>query len=264
LDPKVKWRAYYQRRNGSKYNNLVALSTYGKIVRGIATGDNDYFTFDEKKKKEFGIPDTCLLPCITKATHADASFFTQDDFDDLRHKGKRVFLLNAAEAAYPAVLEYIALGEKREVNTRYLTSHRTPWFALENRPPAPILVTVFNRNGLRFVRNEAGVRNLTCFHSFYINMLAMHRLDVLMAYLITDVSREICNDDRREYGGGLKKFEPNDLNQAKALDLEIIDPHTENMIVHVYNEYRASVLRHRPDRRLHEKLNDLFFRLLVR
>lgn len=263
LDPDVKWLAYYQKRNGSKYKNLVPLSTYGKIVRGIATGDNDYFTFDEKKKKEFHIPDKFLLPCITKATQADSYFFTKEDFDDLRIKSKRVFLLNATDTTHPAVREYIELGEKLEVNTRYLTSHRTPWFIIENRPPAPILVTVFNRNGLRFVRNEANVRNLTCFHSFYVNMLAMHQLELLMAYLLTDVSREILNDNRREYGGGLKKFEPNDLNKANVIDLEVIDTKTGTMIIEMYQRYRLSVVQHRPDASQLEKLNDIFFQLMI-
>ena len=159
--------------------------------------------------------------------------------------------------------EYIELGEKLEVNTRYLTSHRTPWFIIENRPPAPILVTVFNRNGLRFVRNEANVRNLTCFHSFYVNMLAMHQLELLMAYLLTDVSREILNDNRREYGGGLKKFEPNDLNKANVIDLEVIDTKTGTMIIEMYQRYRLSVVQHRPDASQLEKLNDIFFQLMI-
>ncbi len=262
LDPDIKWRAYYQKRHGNSYTNLVPLATYGKIVRGIATGDNDYFTFDTQKMRSFAIPKTCLLPCITKATQANASFFTRHHFDDLQRQGKRVLLFNAIEPADRQVQAYLALGEEQGVHRRYLTSHRTPWFALEHRPPAPILVTAFNRNGLRFVRNEAEIRNLTCFHGFYVNLLAMPRLDLLMAYLLTDVSRQILDDDRREYSGGLQKFEPNDLNRAKVIDLDLIDSATEHTIVAVYRAYRASVLHQRPDLKLLDQLNDLFLHLL--
>lgn len=262
LDPDLKWRAYYQKQNGAKFKNLVTLSAYGKVMRGIATGDNNYFTFDIKKQKEFSIKDQFLLPCITKAVHANTSFFTQNDFDKLRLKGNRVFLFNASDLTDKAVKQYIELGEKLEVNERYLTKHRTPWWTIENRPPAPILVTVFNRAGLRFVRNEAGVRNLTCFHGIYLNPFASVKVDLLMAYFLSDVSKEILNDNRREYGGGLNKFEPNDLNKAKVVDLDVIDSKTEYLIQKAYESYRESVLCSEPNVNALKVLNDTFSSIL--
>ena len=264
LNPDVKWRGYYQRQSDKKFKNLVTLSTYGKVVRGIATGDNDYFTFDEKKKAEFGIKDKFLLPCLTKAVHAKTNFFTQIEYDNLRMKGSRVFLFNASDLTDKAVRQYVELGKESGVDKRYLTSHRTPWHAIENRPPAPMLVTVFNRTGLRFVRNEANIKNLTCFHAIYLNLFAMAKVDLLMAYLLSDVSKEILNDERREYGGGLNKFEPNDLNKAKVIDLEVIDPGTGQHIEKVYKRYRESILRSQPDIEALKTLNDIFSSILIK
>lgn len=264
LDENIKWRAYYKKQNGSKYKNLVPLSTYGKIVRGIATGDNDYFTFNEQKKLEFEIEDKYLLPCLTKANQASSYFFTKEDFEKLRVAGKNVYLLNITDVTSSAVRRYIQLGEKLGVHKKYLTSHRTPWYSIESRPPAPILVTVFNRNGLRFVRNEADVRNLTCFHCFYLDMFAMEKIDILMAYLITDVAREIFNDNRREYGDGLEKFEPNDLNNSKVIDLQAVSQNSAREILEVFNCYRVSVLQNRPDITLLELLNRIYSNLLIK
>lgn len=264
LDERIKWRAYYQKQNGKKYKNLVPLSAYGKVVRGIATGDNDYFTFSEQKKSNFEIEDRFLLPCLTKANQATSYFFTANEFEGLRISGKNVYLLNASDVSNAAIRRYVQLGEKLGVNKKYLTSHRTPWYAIENRPPAPILITVFNRNGLRFVRNEAGVRNLTCFHCLYLDMFSMDKIDMLMAYFITDVAREIFNDNRREYGDGLEKFEPNDLNQAKVIDLQSIPAEVEGEISELYNRYRLGVVQNRPDITLLESLNKLFFKMLLR
>ena len=264
LDENIKWRAYYQKQNGSKYKNLVPLSTYGKIVRGIATGDNDYFTFNEQKKLEFEIEDKYLLPCLTKANQASSYFFTKEDFEKLRVAGKNVYLLNITDVTSSAVRRYIQLGEKLGVHKKYLTSHRTPWYSIESRPSAPILVTVFNRNGLRFVRNEADVRNLTCFHCFYLDMFAMEKIDILMAYLITDVAREIFNDNRREYGDGLEKFEPNDLNNSKVIDLQAVSQNSAREILEVFNCYRVSVLQNRPDITLLELLNRIYSNLLIK
>ena len=264
LDENIKWRAYYKKQYGSKYKNLVPLSTYGKIVRGIATGDNDYFTFNEQKKLEFEIEDKYLLPCLTKANQASSYFFTKEDFEKLRVAGKNVYLLNITDVTSSAVRRYIQLGEKLGVHKKYLTSHRTPWYSIESRPSAPILVTVFNRNGLRFVRNEADVRNLTCFHCFYLDMFAMDKIDILMAYLITDVAREIFNDNRREYGDGLEKFEPNDLNNSKVIDLQAVSQNSAREILEVFDCYRASVLQNRPDITLLELVNRIYSKLLLK
>jgi len=178
--------------------------------------------------------------------------------------GKNVYLLNITDVTSSAVRRYIQLGEKLGVHKKYLTSHRTPWYSIESRPPAPILVTVFNRNGLRFVRNESDVRNLTCFHCFYLDMFEIEKIDILMAYLITDVAREIFNDNRREYGDGLEKFEPNDLNNSKVIDLQVVSQSSVIEILEVFNCYRVSVLQNRPDITLLELLNRIYSNLLIK
>ena len=264
LDPGVKWKTYYGKQSGEAYRNLVPLGTYAKIVRGIATGDNAYFTFDEGKKARHGIADRHLLPCLTKSAHARSNFFTHDDFETLRSKGNRVFLLNAVDLTDEAVRRYVEAGVEAGVDKKYLTSHRSPWHTPENRPPAPLLVTVFNRHGLRFVRNEAGVRNLTCFHSVYPNLFASAKLDLLTAYLLTNVAQKIFKDSCREYGGGLNKFEPNDLNGASVVNLDAVDSATGRLVRQIYRDYRASVTGSRPDAGALAKLDDIFLNILAK
>lgn len=150
------------------------------------------------------------------------------------------------------------MGEKQGIDKRYLTSNRTPWYSLENRPPAQILVTVFNRTGLRFIRNEAGVYNLTAFHCIYIKPNLIPKIDLLMAYLITDISQEIFEDYRREYGGGLKKFEPNDLNNALVVDLEKISKNDEENILTLFYKLRENEIKGDNTIELKNRLNEIF------
>lgn len=161
------------------------------------------------------------------------------------------------------IVEYLKKGEEKGIDKKYLTSHRNPWYAIENRPPAPILVTVFSRNnGLRFIRNEAKVHNLTSFHCVYIHSLFIQNVDLLMAYLLTDIAKEIFNDEKREYGDGLDKFEPNDLNKAKVVNLDIIDQETKSKILEYYHAYRQKEIDNENTAEIKDRLNEIFYRLL--
>lgn len=243
LDPNIKWRKYYQLQNSINYKNLVPFSSYAKVVRGIATGANDYFTFKESKAKEFSIPKENLLPCICKSKHVKGNFFTESDYKKLVKSNELVYLFNGKDSINKSVLDYIKKGVEEQVNEKYLTKSRKPWYALEKRPPAPIWVSVFNRSGIKFIRNEARISNLTTFHCVYpinSNLFSKVTNDLLFAYLLTDVAKEIFSDNRREYGNGLKKFEPNDLNKSKMLDLSTLTELQVDRILNLYSKYKKS------------------------
>lgn len=221
LKPETKWKQYYEGARSADYRHLVPFSTFAKVSRGIATGANDYFTFRESKKELYGIPERCLMRCVCHSTDVHGLFFTDDDFQRLSHSDKAVYLFNGcADVEDEHVRGYISLGEETGADKRYLTASRKPWYAIENRKPSPIWVSVFNRKGLRFVRNIAGVSNLTTFHCVYD--AGVVDIDVLFGYLVTNVAKEIFMDNSRQYGNGLVKFEPNDLNKGKTVDLRLL------------------------------------------
>jgi adenine-specific DNA-methyltransferase len=266
LDPNIKWRAYYQEQNSIKFKHLVPFANYGRVVRGIATGANEYFIFTKSKANEFSIANKYLLPCICKAVDVKKSFFTDSDFEILRRNDKPVFLLNAVNPINDDIKKYLQKGEDEGINNKYLTASRTPWYSLENRPPAPIWVSVFNRNGLKFIRNEANISNLTTFHCIYPSLSSLFpivNVDLLFAYLLTDVAKQIFEDNSREYGNGLQKFEPNDINKAKVLDLEQINKINEIRILELYRLYRLSVLDNQSDDNYIDQINEIFIEIFT-
>ena len=234
LDANIKWKSYYEEGNSCKYNHLVPFSKFAKVSRGIATGANDFFTFKPSKADDYDIPEECLMPCICKAVDAPQTFFTQNEFTKLINSDKAVYLFNGSTAPNNKhVQRYIHLGEESKIDKRYLTASRSPWYAIENRPPAPIWVSVFNRSGLRFIRNEANIYNLTTFHCVYPHNTGLD-VEVLFAYLITDVAKEIFLDNSRQYGKGLVKFEPNDLNKGMVVDLTLLSTEENSFVKNVY------------------------------
>ena len=260
LKPDIKWKAYYQKQNSIKFKNLVPFSTYAKVVRGIATGSNEYFTFNFSKAKEFNIDEQYLLPCICSAKDAKTSFFTKQDFEELKKSDKSIFIFNALNPNDKYINYYIKKGEEEEINKRFLTASRTPWYSLENRKPAPIWVSVFNRSGLRFIRNEANISNLTSYHCIYpkqTNLFSEINIDLLFAYLLTDTAKQIFDDNSRQYGNGLQKFEPNDLNKGMILDLGLLDKQTSNEILKLYKEYKYLILDNKNGDEIINKIDEI-------
>lgn len=260
LNPDIKWKAYYQKQNSIKFKNLVPFSTYAKVVRGIATGSNEYFTFNFSKAKEFNIDEQFLLPCICSAKDAKTSFFTKRDFEELKKNDKSIFLFNALNPNDKNINSYIQKGEEEEINKRFLTASRTPWYSLENRKPAPIWVSVFNRSGLRFIRNEANISNLTSYHCIYPKQTSLFseiNIDLLFAYLLTDTAKQIFDDNGRQYGNGLQKFEPNDLNKGMMLDLGLLDKQTSNEILKLYKEYKYLILDNKNGDEIINKIDEI-------
>ncbi|RPH28697.1 MAG: SAM-dependent DNA methyltransferase [Bacteroidales bacterium] len=258
LNPDIKWRTYYQEQNAARFRNLVPFSSFGKVVRGIATGANEYFTFNKSKAKQFNISEKYLLPCIIKSVDIDGAFFTNDDFENLKQNDRFIYLFKGINSNDKSVKQYIEKGVLENVDKKFLTASRTPWYSIENRPPSQIWVSVFNRNGLRFIRNEAMISNLTTFHCIYLNIFSEQKIDLLFAYLLTDISKDIFNDNRREYGNGLQKFEPNDINKAMIVDIDRIDKKNEQKIIALFQEYRRSELQKQPNRMLLESINSIF------
>ena len=232
LNPSVKWRNYYTKGIKNQYRNLVPFHTFAKVTRGIATGANQYFTFNSAKIAQYQIPISNFVPCICHCTDIPNIFFDNSIFDRLANDNKSVFLFDGQKNQDNIdVQKYIQYGINTHIDKKYLTASRSPWYALEKRSAPPIWVTVFNRSGLRFVRNYSKATNLTTFHSVYVNDNYLDYTDLLFAYLLTPTAHNIFDANRREYGNGLGKFEPNDLNHSNVLDLTVISQADQQQIL---------------------------------
>jgi len=151
----AKWLVSTQVRQRMDHPSLVPLSTFGRVSRGIATGDNGYFLLTETQRQRWELNQSCVLPCLSKSILAPDPVFSTTNFEKLRQSDKPVWLVRAAgNESDPAVQKYLEYGIERGAHRRYLTRNRTPWYALEERQPAPLLATTFSRSGIRWVRTK--------------------------------------------------------------------------------------------------------------
>lgn len=224
LNPKAKWRNYFSTDSDNyNKNQLIKFSEIGRFSRGIATGSNGYFTLSLSEIEKHKLSSHSLSHCITKSAHAKSLCFSKDDLESLINEDKKCFIFNGCLSSDENSKKYISYGESMGIDQLYLTKNREPWYALEKRGISKIWVSVFGRSGLKFVWNNTDAVNLTCFHSFYPTELGKKFLDILFIYLNTKVAKKLLDKEKREYGNGLSKFEPNDINKSLILNFNLIN-----------------------------------------
>lgn len=111
-------------------------------------------------------------------------------------------------------------GENNEIHTGYITKNRKQWYKLEYRDYPYIMFGVFFRDKIKVIRNYTKIIPLTTFHNFYPNELGMKYIDKLFLFFLGDIGQDLLKLNRRVYGNGLFKFEPNDLNNIYCPDVD--------------------------------------------
>lgn len=218
-----KWLTYFESDKEENVSGLVPLNKIADVKRGIATGHNDFFSLSIDEINKFGIPKEYLKPVISKARQFHGYKFSKSDFNALKNNQEKMFLLYYVGQSKEPIKKYVEYGESIGVNERYLTKHRDPWYLTERREAAPILATVFSRERMRFVSNEAKVLYLTAFHGIYPNFDDENKIKALLSYLNSNVCSRIIEREKRTYGGGLDHFQPGDLDNILVLDIESME-----------------------------------------
>jgi len=210
LDPTAKWSALFIRQSPTT-GRTTPLGELARCVRGIATGANSYFVLKPSELKAAGIDRRDAQVCIYKSAHVPGHRIADGDIHRLIDANERIFLLAPHEPISPSVQRYLERGRKLSIHRRYLPAHRPTWYRPEKRDPAPIWVNVFARGRFRFIRNEAGVLHLTCFHAIYPNPGV--DADALHAALRKAAAGNEMKFETRIYADGLSKLEPRDVER---------------------------------------------------
>jgi adenine-specific DNA-methyltransferase len=242
LDPDVKWQIYLGDNGlGQILKKLVPLSKVATANRGIATGANSFFAMSVGDVEKWGLDYRFLKPVIARASQAPLYDYTLADFESTKVAGERCFLLYCFDQPPPPMLtKYLEHGEELGIANRFLPSHRSPWYSSEKQKPAPILAMVFSREKMRFVFNEANLLTLTAYHCIYPYQTDELTVKALLAYLNSGLCAKIQEFMRREYGGGLHKFEPRDLEELLVLDVSRLADFDKAALASLFDELRLA------------------------
>jgi tRNA1(Val) A37 N6-methylase TrmN6 len=230
LLPERDWSDYLSPESVEELPELTPFHELADIKRGIATGNNDFFCLSESEVEECGISEEYRVKLIRR-TNGLAYDLRDEVWEEWRDAGDEVWLLYCHDEENelierhdiddPAVEEYLDYGEEEGANEGYLVQKRNPWYRVEKRDPPPILVTYMSKSGFRFIRNQADVVSLNNLHNISFPEDTEYKpeeMNALLAYLNSDIVNKIVERSGREYGGGLHKIEPGELEHIPAID----------------------------------------------
>lgn len=255
INAKEKWRCYLKHENNNRnneYKNIKKISEFCSVKRGIATGDNAFFCLSKSKMKQYKIPIQSVSNCICKSADVFNPIFQESDFETLKENDKTVFLLDINENDECLIKDYISIGISKGVNKKYLPANRKKWYIMEQKNIAPIWVSSACRDRIKFVRNLTNSKSLTTFHSIFINKKYEKDTDLIFCYFLTPIAQNLINNNRKELGNGLNKFQPNDLNSADMIDLDIITKDDRQNILNIYDDMKSKYNYNQI-----EKINDI-------
>ncbi len=212
------------RAPGNGTGDGPTLSAFATIMRGIATGANDFFHLTRARAEELAIPQEFLLPAVARTRDVPGHELTEQTLDELEAAGRPTLLFSPDGRPldrFPgAVQRYLRYGEDAGLPDRVLLSTRRPWYKMEVRPVPPILFAYLGRRNVRFIRNLARAVPLTGFLCVYPRRNEAQFVGKLFEVLSHSSTIANLAVVGKSYGGGAIKVEPRALERLPlAADL---------------------------------------------
>lgn len=202
-------------------SGYIELGELCRVHRGAVTGANRVFVVDALSDE---LPSEVLFPAVTRARELFAAGAVLDTTVSLR----RVVDI-------PADLDRFATRDRKRVDRflrrakglgaheGYVARHRSAWWSVGLRTPAPILATYMARRAPAIVRNAAHAHHINIAHGLYPREPLSH---VILDRLADALRASITVGEGRTYAGGLTKFEPREMERLMIPNVTAAVPPT--------------------------------------
>jgi adenine-specific DNA-methyltransferase len=203
------------------------LCDFARVMRGIATGENDFFFMTARRAAELGLPRKLFIPAIGRMRDVSDKIFSAADLARLDAAGRPTQLLSLGaeprERLPAAVQRYLATGEASGLPASALIATRKPWYRMERRAPPPFLFAYLGRQAVRFIRNTTDAVPLTCLLCVYPHNTEAGHIQRLWRVLSDPRTVANLRLVGKSYGDGALKVEPRALQQLPLPDVVLAE-----------------------------------------
>jgi len=210
------------RDTNSFKEHVYALKDFAKVMRGIATGENNFFFMDSKTKSEYHLEDKYFIKAIGRTRDIKDDLITEESLNILDKQGRPTYLLSLDGVPFKelsqSVQKYIKYGENKGINKKALISTRNPWYKMEVRKLPPFLFAYLGRSNVRFIRNNSSAVPLTSFLCVYPSKSDKKYIEKLWKVLNHPDTLANLKFAGKSYGSGAIKVEPRSLERLAIPD----------------------------------------------
>jgi hypothetical protein len=197
------------------------LGDFASVMRGIATGANEFFLMNSEQVAQSGIPDYNFKRVVGRTRDVSEDELTSNHIEELDLKQRPTYLLSldgSPVELHPNVTAYLAEGEAMGLPQRALIQQRNPWYKMEQRKSPPILFTYLGRRNSRFIKNSAAILPLTGFLCVYPHLEDEDYIHRLWGALNHPDTIAHLASVGKSYGSGAIKVEPSKLKSLPIPD----------------------------------------------
>jgi methylase of polypeptide subunit release factors len=248
---------------GENSGLVVPLKALARIVRGIATGANEFFALSSEQVQQYGL-EPYVVRTLQRNREVQDIILDEAGWQALSDEGRRVWLLYLKGEnvdGHPALRAYVARGEAHGYHRRALVQTRKKWYAMEQRDIPAIFFTILTRGNPRFILNRAGVRPLNMFSLIYPNRYVIRAgaVELLWVLLNASFSLSRLHSVSRTYGGNTLKVEPRELDNLPVINPLALPAQTRQQIKRQIDDF----FHHRQAAKLLDQVNGLVRTLLA-
>lgn len=218
-------RTGFSRPQSAYSGDVLELGEAARVMRGIATGANNFFVMTRNQMKEAKLSPSLFIRCVGRTRDCPDDRITSETLEALERANRPTWLLNLPNIEFVSlpqkVQAYIQHGRGAGLPERALIKSRRIWYRMEQRKVPPILFAYLGRRSSRFILNEAGVVPLTGFLCVYPRHDLSGHAESLCAALNDPATIVGLRQVGKSYGDGAIKVEPRALEKL-ALRKEVL------------------------------------------
>ena len=240
-----KWTRYYlNERENNVIENTRRDSRFRKIGDvgivnvGITTGNNDYFSLDDKFVKKYDLK-KYTKPLIGRSSQTHGLVFNEIDWKKNVNKGVKAYLLTINEDVNVEDMskeqqEYIKIGEENNENKGYKCRIRKKWYSVPSIWVQDAFLLRRSNVYPKFVLNGIDAVSTDTMHRIKIKD-EFDNKKILLSYYnsISFAFTELCG---RSYGGGVLEILPKEAENIIIPNIDDMDEQNVNRLIGILDD----------------------------
>jgi adenine-specific DNA-methyltransferase len=200
--------------------SVVALGKVARLEVSIVTGANDFFTVTSDEVKKYGL-EAWAEPLLPRIRHAEGLIYTKVDHHMMAQSGTKAWLLDFNEQRpdplkFSSSSSYIKMGEDLELDMRYKTSIRYPWYRVPSVWSDSLFLSKRSHWYPRLVLNQAGALTTDTIYRGRMLPPFEGRENDLAASFHNSLTLLTAEIEGRSFGGGVLELVPSEVARLRV------------------------------------------------